>query len=258
MCATSPPYWGLRDYGTEEQLGLEDTPREYVERLVAIFRELRRVLKDQGTLWLNLGDTFNEKQLLGVPWRVAFSLQDDGWLLRSDIIWHKPNPMPESVSDRPTKSHEYIFLMAKNQTYYYDADALREPHESVRWGGRFHKDNPSEKYREPNAKIASAARIREDRPEWDHYPEGGKNARTVWRVPVRPYEGAHFATFPEDLVEKMISAGCPPGGVVLDPFVGSGTTCAVARKSHRASIGIELNEDYLRLASRRLQQLPLF
>ena len=257
-CVTSPPYWALRDYGAPGQIGLEPTPGEFVDRMAGLFREVRRVLADHGTVWLNLGDTYasdvkgsggmgkstlgaasggngispegidrsqerqqieprrfhhglKAKDLVGIPWRVAFALQDDGWYLRSDIIWHKPNPMPESIKDRPTKSHEYIFLLAKQERYYYDATAVKQPHESVRWGGRHHKDNPSEKYRggSEQKNIASAARVREDRPEWDHYPEGGKNLRSVWKIPTRPYPGAHFATFPEELPRLCILAGAP-------------------------------------------------
>lgn len=222
----------------DRQLGLEATPAEFVQRMVELFREVRRVLADHGTVWLNLGDSYaanrsyqvtdnkhtdvgnnmgatvpqglKSKDLIGIPWRVAFALQDDGWYLRSDIVWWKPNPMPESVEDRPTKSHEYVFLLTKKPKYYYDRIAVLEPHESVRWGGRYHKDNPTEKYRNvDDKKIAGGSKTRSDRPEWDHYPEGGRNMRTVWRIPTQPYPGAHFATFPEELPRKCILAGCP-------------------------------------------------
>ena len=245
---TSPPYWGMRDYGTEGQLGLEETPEKFVENMVEVFREVKRVLKKDGTVWMNLGDTYGkqvgkgfntheedgtgnrvtemqekhgdikvktglpDKSLVGIPWRVALALQADGWVLRSDIIWHKPNPMPESVKDRPTKSHEYIFLLTKSKKYYYDYEAIKE-----------------------FSKIDGRA----------------KNKRTVWSIPTQAYPEAHFATFPEEIPEVCIKAGTKLGDVVLDPFAGSGTTCAVASKLGRNSIGIELNEEYFKLARKR-------
>ena len=182
---TSPPYWGLRDYGVEGQIGLEPTPEEHVEKMIEVFREVKRVLRDDGVLWLNLGDSFADKDLVGIPWRVAFALQADGWYLRSDIIWSKPNPMPESVTDRPTKSHEYVFLFAKSKKYYYDAEAVREKHESLKDLGRSQTDycNPA-----------------------------GRNRRTVWEIPTQPTPEAHFATFPEALVEPCIKAGTSERG----------------------------------------------
>ena len=182
---TSPPYWGLRDYGVEGQIGLEPTPEEHVEKMIEVFREVKRVLRDDGVLWLNLGDSFADKDLVGIPWRVAFALQADGWYLRSDIIWSKPNPMPESVTDRPTKSHEYVFLFAKSKKYYYDAEAVREKHESLKDLGRSQTDycNPA-----------------------------GRNRRTVWEIPTQPTPEAHFATFPEALVEPCIKAGTSARG----------------------------------------------
>ena len=240
---TSPPYWGLRDYGVEGQLGKEPTPKEYVSQLVEIFREVRRVLKNDGTLWLNLGDTYNGtkigntetkknpkavtdsfvkkaipelkiKDLIGIPWMVAFALRDDGWYLRSDIIWEKPNVMPESVKDRPTKSHEYIFLFSKAGNYYYDYEGIKVP---------------------------SAVD-----------PTKLRNKRTVWPINTKPFPDAHFAVFPPELVEPCILAGCPPGGTVLDPFGGTGTTTLVAMKHGRDSIYIDLSEEYLNIALNRL------
>lgn len=326
-CVTSPPYWGLRDYGTasweggdvgcdhrkppngsdpakgssleggkstvghsqswgdicrkcgarriDQQLGLEKTPEEYVARMVEVFREVRRVLRDDGTLWLNLGDSYNgymanqratsisannqearpmlesgrgkrtagltAKDLVGIPWRVAFALQTDGWILRQDIIWSKPGPMPESVRDRYTKSHEYIFLLSKSQRYYFDQEAIKEPCTYPRGGacfGKIEKDGPGSR----RISDADNARIR----------GGTRNKRSVWTVTTKPYKGAHFATFPPKLIEPCILAGCPAGGTVLDPFMGSGTTLAVAKEHGRSGIGIELNPDYIVLARRRI------
>ena len=271
-CVTSPPYWGLRDYGEDDQLGLEQTPEEYVENMVAVFREVWRVLRDDGTLWLNLGDSYynyrgakdrptkqtvanddrhhisvptkrnflvdglKEKDLVGIPWRVAFALQADGWYLRNDIIWHKPNPMPESVTDRCTKSHEYIFLLTKNARYYYDNDAIREEH---LWASR---DKRSEKRRvESNGKTATGQYATN---AVGYHPKG-RNKRTVWSITTKGYAGAHYATFPPELPEVCIKAGTKEGDFVLDPFVGSGTTCLVARDLGRESVGLDLSFDYL-------------
>jgi DNA modification methylase len=298
---TSPPYWGLRDYGHGEQLGLEPTPEAYVENMVAVFREVRRVLRADGTLWLNLGDSYaaqrggttmpaetlaggkggftddggrvnrdrhdgysptrnasaiglKHKDLVGIPWRVAFALQADGWYLRSDIIWSKPNPMPESVTDRPTKAHEYLFLLTKSPRYYFDADAVREPH--VReWdagnGGTF------------GPVTAAGGKQRVLGGTKDHkgaYPlpnPAGRNLRSVWTIATEPYPGAHFATFPRKLVEPCVKAGSPADGTVLDPFAGSGTTLLVAQALGRRGIGIDLNPDYLKQALTRNAQTPL-
>lgn len=278
-CVTSPPYWGLRDYGVDGQLGAEPTPEEYVERLVAVFREVKRVLRDDGTLWLNLGDSYvgtghkgrhrdpknksgrngqswalnnrvdglKRKDLVGIPWRVAFALQADGWYLRSDIIWHKPNAMPESVKDRPTKAHEYIFLLTKSAKYYYDADAIREPVTTKPWG------------KGPNGSIGTAkkqqgaaggARAKSGRA--GNHPKG-RNKRTVWSVTTKPFKGAHFAVFPPDLIEPCVLAGAPEGGIVLDPFFGAGTTGLVAQKHGRNYLGIELNSEYIELARKRIE-----
>ena len=275
---TSPPYWGLRDYGTDGQLGLEPTPEEYVANMVAVFREVRRVLRSDGTVWLNLGDSYTsggrktrdpgqskihpalegwaagraenppglkDKDLVGIPWRVAFALQADGWYLRSDIIWAKPNPMPESVTDRPTKAHEYLFLLSKSARYWYDADAVAEPGLHIRERGRPNGlDNVTNK-REPLGRDNSAG------------ANGIRNLRSVWTVATQPYPGAHFATFPEKLVEPCIKAGCPTMGTVLDPFAGSGTTGRVAQRLSRRAVLIDLNADYLVQAMNRNRDIPL-
>jgi DNA modification methylase len=284
-CVTSPPYWGLRNYGVEGQLGLEKTPEEYVGKMVAVFREVRRVLKDDGTLWLNLGDSYSgsgkdtwgsdearennrsriketyiptkdecplagnvpsglkPKDLIGIPWRVAFALQADGWYLRQDIIWHKPNPMPESVTDRCTKAHEYVFLMSKSQQYYYDNEAIKER--------TLTKDN-SNRNRDITKLNNTPGRTKMMGLKTNDYDN--KNKRSVWTVATKPFKEAHFAVFPPDLIKPMILAGCPTGGVVLDPFVGSGTTAIVARELGRRFIGIELNPEYADMASRRVGQ----
>ena len=315
---TSPPYWGLRDYQTEKQIGLEPTPEEYCANMVEVFREVWRVLKPTGTVWLNLGDCYSEKDLVGIPWRVAFALQADGWYLRSDIIWSKPNPMPESVTDRPTKAHEYIFLLTKSPRYYYDGDAIREQS----------TERPS----------FNRARLNNHQNERTHFginipyePDGtGRNKRSVWEITTQPYPEAHFATFPEALVKPCILAGTSEKGVcaecgdpwerivekdctfesgsgrsgisphgkngyglqgrgetldirrgpvvtvstigweptctckakivpatILDPFVGSGTTMAVAQKLGRRGVGVDLSLEYLELAQKRLREIPL-
>jgi DNA modification methylase len=316
-CVTSPPYWGLRDYGHDGQIGLEATPEAYVARMVEVFREVRRVLRDDGTLWINLGDsyagswgnqgrketrgtqrpingpmmqrlkaqpmheidccldedctcpageenggiypdkktrtgawvndhpTLKAKDLVGIPWRVAFALQADGWWLRQDIIWHKPNPMPESVTDRCTKAHEYVFLLTKSQRYFYDAEAVSEP---AAYAGV-----------EKNDFSASAVGLR-IKPSGNAVPgtiytvKPTRNRRSVWTITTKPYSGAHFAVMPADLVEPCIKAGCPEGGTVLDPFAGSGTTLAVAAELGRNAIGCELNPEYIELAERRIKE----
>ena len=331
-CVTSPPYWGLRDYGTAEwdggdescdhtsakeksrydykmqegsrhseiakttkgtdqarwkdqcpdcgaikrdsQLGLEDTPEEYVENMVKLFREVRRVLRDDGTLWLNLGDSYartpnsqisqgglcaskndhlkyeyqhkkdygsviKPKDLVGIPWMVAFALRADGWYLRQDIIWHKPNPMPESVKDRCTKAHEYIFLLSKNSKYYYDNDAIKEPAKD--WGTR---DRSKGKYHNKGTGLTPHTGLEKS------YPT--KNKRSVWTVTTKPFKGAHFAVFPMDLIEPCVLAGCPENGTVLDPFGGSGTTGLVAKQNKRNAVLIELNAKYIDIAEDRI------
>lgn len=284
-CVTSPPYWGLRDYGVKGQLGLERTPEEYVSRMVEIFREVRRVLRDDGTLWLNLGDSYaagsagrrdhgsgdptsklgpnrdgipggtppgpviqrsappglKPKDLVGIPWRVAFALQADGWYLRSDIIWHKPNPMPESVTDRPTKAHEYLFLLAKSERYYYDADAIKEQASQPQGRPMLVAQHKQKAICQNQTGSLGA-----------NCGPSTRNRRTVWTVTTRPFKGAHFATFPPKLIEPCILAGCPVGGVVLDPFVGAGTTLLVALQHGRNSLGIELNPEYVKMARARL------
>lgn len=282
-CVTSPPYWGLRDYGVDGQLGLEITPAEFVEKMVAVFAEVKRVLRDDGTLWLNLGDSYAasqyvqgggfaagkgkdgsggnnltrslfkdpgykaclpNKNLVGIPWRVALALQADGWYLRQDIIWHKPNPMPESVTDRCVKSHEYIFLLSKSAKYHFDHVAIREPAK--------HPEGPGNKkpYAVTGERLGKNANLGGNVHNIGARPT--RNKRSVWTVSTKPFKEAHFATFPPDLIEPCILAGCPADGVVLDPFFGAGTTGLVASKHNRQFIGIELNADYITIAKKRL------
>lgn len=274
-CVTSPPYYGLRAYLPDGhadkglEIGTEQTPAEYVAKLVQVFREVWRVLRPDATLWLNLGDSYNgsggagridglkPKDLIGIPWRVAFALQADGWWLRSDCIWHKPNPMPESVTDRPTKAHEYFFLLAKSQSYFYDAEAVREPlspdtlkKNGIGANGKGYPVNNRSAtpdvygIKEFTGNMTPGAR-RSMNPN-------GANRRSVWTVATSPYSEAHFATFPPALIEPCILAGCPVGGTVLDPFAGSGTTLATALKHGRAAIGCELNPDYVSLIHKRI------
>ena len=321
-CVTSPPYWGLRDYGHDGQIGLESTPEAYVARMVEVFREVRRVLREDGTLWLNLGDSYcsqggerkygssdgatgrgdapgarlkevggfsdgtwdwiesnptddwatdewlqdlkrrraaflKPKDLVGIPWRVAFALQADGWWLRQDIIWHKPNPMPESVRDRCTKAHEYVFLLTKSERYYYDAEAVKEQRqtEGNRYVGARYKGRDG-------GHGTSGSLARYERGDGQPEDTQGRNRRSVWTVTTKPYSGAHFAVMPAALVEPCIKAGCPEGGTVLDPFAGSGTTLAVAAELGRSGIGCELNPEYIKLAKERIAKVkvksPLF
>ena len=282
-CVTSPPYFGLRDYGMSGQIGLEPTPDDFVAEMVAVFREVRRVLRDDGTLWLNLGDSYSmttkgssgkgEKQvtnagtliadrrwqigpglkpkdLIGIPWRVAFALQADGWYLRSDIIWAKPNPMPESVTDRPTSAHEHVFLFAKSERYYYDADSVREayaPASETRYKSEFRTDIPS-------AMVGAAKHgSMRDGGKIEANPLG-RNIRNVWTVATQPYSEAHFATFPPALIAPCIKAGCPVGGTIIDPFGGAGTTALVADRLGRDATLIELNPAYADMARRRIAQ----
>ena len=241
-CVTSPPYWGLRDYGTDDQLGLEETPEKFVENLVNVFREVRRVLRDDGTVWLNLGDSYlSNKQLGGIPWRVAFALQSDGWYLRQDIIWHKPTHMPESVTDRCTKSHEYIFLLSKSPKYYYDNEAIKEE--------TLTQDNQN-RDRETTKLNNTPGRTKMSGLKTNNYET--KNKRSVWSVAPIPYKEAHFATYPPELIKPCILAGCPEGGTVLDPFGGSGTTAQVASNLNRNAILCELNPEYVDIAKGRL------
>ena len=272
-CVTSPPYFGLRDYGQDGQLGLEPTPDDFVAALVEVFREVRRVLADDGTVWLNLGDSYandgkwggssggkhaaglhgatgigrgkvttglKPKDLIGIPWRVAFALQADGWYLRQDIIWHKPNPMPESVTDRCTKAHEHIFLLSKGPRYYFNAEAIKEPAvtdqaRASRKRGEFDGKTNAMPGRESFRAVTEF-----------------RNKRDVWTVSTKPYRDAHFATFPPDLIEPCILAGAPVGGMVLDPFGGAGTTGLVAERHGRHSVLTELNPAYAALAAERI------
>jgi len=275
MCVTSPPYYGLRNYGDEEkQIGQENTPEEYIQNLVEVFREVREVLTDDGTLWVNMGDSYynyrpgkayvkqtvassrqdlpeyspkrsnrldgiKEKDLIGIPWMLAFALRADGWYLRQDIIWHKPNPMPESVRDRCTKSHEYIFLLSKQKKYYYNNEAIKEPAKD--WGTR---DRSKGKYHNKGTGLQPHTGLSKS------YPT--KNKRSVWSVTNKPYRGSHFAVFPPDLIEPCIKAGSEEGDCVLDPFMGSGTTAMVAKSLGRDYIGCELHEDYGNLIQQRV------
>ena len=277
MCVTSPPYYGLRDYGGEDsQIGMEQSPQEYIQQLVEVFRLVRDNLTDDGTLWVNIGDSYynyrsdgnypkqtvsktrqdlptktpvrgnkleglKSKDLIGIPWMFAFALRADGWYLRQDIIWHKPNPMPESVKDRCTKAHEYIFLLSKNKNYYYNNEAIKEPAKD--WGTR---DRSNGKYHNPGSGLVPHSGLTKS------YER--KNKRSVWSVTKKPYKGAHFATFPPDLIEPCILAGSEPGDIILDPFMGSGTTAMVAKQHGRYYMGCELHEDYGELIKNRVPE----
>ncbi len=270
-CVTSPPYWGLRDYNCEGQMGLEATPQEYVENMTAVFREVRRVLRDDGTLWLIIGDSYaaggmgghqkgdtfhghskrtgdrvpkrappglKPKDLVGIPWMLAFALRADGWYLRSDIIWSKPNPMPESVTDRPTKAHEYLFLMSKSQKYFYDFESIKEP-VSESTVARLSQPKLSEQTGSDRVPFKTNGNMKAVG------DKESRNRRTVWSITTKPFKEAHFATFPPDLIEPCVKAGCPVGGVILDPFLGSGTTAEVAIYNKRNFCGIEISKEYL-------------
>lgn len=281
MCVTSPPYFGLRDYGHEGQIGLEQTPEQYIAAMVEVFRCVRDVLADDGTLWLNIGDSYaarvrqtkpetagqltqnskgvltdykrarpegyKEKDLIGIPWMLAFALRADGWYLRQDIIWHKPNPMPESVRDRCTKAHEYIFLLSKSDRYFFDSEAMKEP--ATHAGKRVSLGEKS--FSKGQAKGAGIAASGNGLADFYDVP-AIRNRRSVWTVATRPYKGAHFATFPPALIEPCILAGSRPGDVVLDPFMGSGTTAAVALQHGRQYLGCELNLEYESLQQERI------
>ena len=246
-CVTSPPYFGLRDYGRKAQIGLEPTPEEFVEVLVEVFREVRRVLSDDGTVWLNLGDSYKDKQLIGVPWRVALALQNDDWHLRQDIIWSKPNVMPEPVRDRCTKAHEYIFLLSKSPRYYFDSDAIKEPVSDA----SLKRAESGWKSNRPSTKSNGGINVEKMGKRFVN-PDG-RNKRSVWTVPPKSFSDAHFAVYPPELVEPCILAGCPEGGTVLDPFGGSGTTGMVADRLNRNSIMVELNDDYVQIAQNRIE-----
>lgn len=255
---TSPPYFGQRDYGVNEQIGNEKKPTEYIENLVNIFNECKRVLKDTGSLWLNLGDKYDKGNLLGMPWRVAIALQNAGWILRNDIIWHKPNAMPHSAKNRLTTDHEYIFFFTKkSKDYFYDQDAIREEHvtfseNSKMKGGRNHfgkNGGTPEK-----GKNSGNSNLHDGR--WDQaFHPHGRNKRTVWNISLSKFRGAHFAVFPEKLIEPCILAGCPKNGIVLDPFFGAGTTGYVASKLSRKYVGLEINQEYAEIAKNRLSKI---
>lgn len=254
-CVTSPPYWGLRDYGHEGQMGLEPTPDEYVANMVRLFCEVRRVLSDDGTLWLNLGDTYaSGKQLVGIPWRVAFALQADGWWLRQDIIWHKPNPMPESVTDRCTKAHEYLFLLSKSARYFYNARAISDPVTPQSRERSAYGYNTTERDTGTQAAQIGARRRQRMGLRETYQLSETRNKRSVWTVGVKPYSGAHFAVMPADLVEPCLMAGSSPDDLVLDPFTGSGTVGMVALRHGRRFVGIELNPEYAALAESRIYE----
>jgi site-specific DNA-methyltransferase (adenine-specific) len=257
---TSPPYFGQRDYGVHGQIGNESDPQEYVNNLVLIFRECKRVLKETGTFWLNMGDKYRKGNLLGMPWRVALALQDDGWILRNDIIWHKPNAMPHSAKNRLTTDHEYIFFFTKKVSgYFYDQDAIREEHvtfseNSKMKGGRNHfgkKGGTPEK-----GKNGGNSNLHDARWDQAFHPKG-RNKRTVWNIPLSKFRDAHFAVFPERLIEPCILAGSPKGGLVLDPFFGAGTTGYVASRLLRKYVGIDINSEYIEIAKRRLQSIQV-
>lgn len=324
-CITSPPYYGLRDYGHKDQIGLEETPEHYVEKLILVFREVRRVLKNDGTLWLNLGDSYahslrqsgdnfagelarkskgqikegfkplqkgyKEKDLIGIPWMVAFALRSDGWYLRQDIIWSKPNPMPESVTDRCTKAHEYIFLLSKSREYYYDQEAIKQPVTDAtiqRLAQQIENQKGSDRVPgKTNGNMKAVGPVRNPRTGIDRkggnqgsekgipamaingrgvnghsgyfdaegnlIGDGKANKKSVWTVTTKPFKEAHFATFPEALIIDMIKAGCPENGIVYDPFMGAGTTGLVCRKLNRNFIGSEINHLYCEIANRRIQ-----
>ncbi len=256
---TSPPYYQQRDYETTTQIGNEKSPAQYVQNLQMVFTECYRVLTDDGTLWLNIGDKYQDGNLLGMPWQVAFSLKEKGWILRSDIIWHKPNAMPSSVKNRPTTDHEYLFLFTKTKSYYYDVDAIREPHvtftsNSKMKGGRNHfgKTNGTPE----QGKNAGNSNLHDGRWDQAFHPKG-RNRRTVWEIPLSKFRDVHFAVFPEKLVELCILAGCPQNGIVLDPFIGSGTTAMVAQRLGRKYFGIDMNPKYCEMAKKQLIQPPL-
>ena len=301
-CVTSPPYYGLRDYGAEGQIGLEPTPEEYISRLVGVFRQVRRVLKPSGTLWVNIGDSYagsgkgawknktaqkevyvpdpgdkvvripkvwagiKSKDLIGIPWMLAFALRADGWYLRQDIIWSKPNPMPESVTDRCCKSHEYIFMLSKSARYYFDADAIKQPakpstltrvaqdveHQAVS-ARRMKAVIGGRKRQRANESLDSSDPMFRHNSHREYEYTDRVNKRSVWEVATTPFHGAHFAVYPEALIVDCIKAGCPENGVVLDPFMGAGTTALVAKKLNRHFVGVELNPANVELAYRRTE-----
>ena len=262
-CVTSPPYWNLRDYGVAGQMGRETTPEAYILAMVELFREVRRTLRDDGTLWLNLGDSTIKKNLVGIPWRVALALQADGWMLRSDIIWNKPNPMPESVTDRPTRAHEHLFLLAKSERYYYDTEAIKEPgvamneHDATGPGYHAPGQAPQTGSRKSDKQRGHSRRHAGFNERWaamtvKEQCSVMRNKRDVWTIAPEPFKDAHFAVMPSALVAPCVLAGCPEGGLVLDPFTGSGTVGVVSLSHGRRFIGIELNPTYAAMAERRI------
>lgn len=253
MCVTSPPYFGLRDYGHAGQLGLETTPSKYISSLVDVFRLVRELLLDDGSLWLIMGDSYSNKNLIGIPWRVAFALQADGWYLRQDIIWHKPNAMPESVRDRCTRSHEYIFLLSKSPQYYFDAEAIKETAVGgIKGGSSSFKRQSSKRGISGVCPISIMPTHRAER-EDVRYSGSSRRRRSVWTIATRGYMGAHFATFPTELITPCLLAGSRQGDVVFDPFMGSGTTAQAAILHNRQFLGCELNEDYKVLQTARIK-----
>jgi site-specific DNA-methyltransferase (adenine-specific) len=248
-CITSPPYFNLRNYGHKDQLGLESNSEEFIQNLVNVFSQVKRVLKDDGTLWLNMGDTWDKKkQLLGIPWRTALALQQDGWILRSDIIWHKPNVMPSSVRDRVTNCHEYIFLLSKNKKYYYDNEIIKEDSTFKNSKGEFRPNGMAGIGKKNKGK--KGFEIRSGLSNMKEQPK--RNKRSVWTITNKPFKDAHFAVFPPDLIEPCVLAGCPKNGTILDPFAGSGTTGVVAQKHNRNAVLVELNDEYIKIAKKRL------
>ena len=248
-CITSPPYFNLRNYGHKDQLGLESNSEEFIQNLVNVFSQVKRVLKDDGTLWLNMGDTWDKKkQLLGIPWRTALALQQDGWILRSDIIWHKPNVMPSSVRDRVTNCHEYIFLLSKNKKYYYDNEIIKEDSTFKNSKGEFRPNGMAGIGKKNKGK--KGFEIRSGLSNMKEQPK--RNKRSVWTITNKPFKDAHFAVFPPDLIEPCVLAGCPKNGTILDPFAGSGTTGVVAQKHNRNAVLVELNNEYIKIAKKRL------
>lgn len=276
-CVTSPPYYNLRDYGIAGQIGNETSVEEYLQKLVRVFREVRRVLREDGTLWVNMGDSYatrsgkqpptntrnsyghtekrtpqgyKYKDLIGVPWQLAFALREDGWYLRQNIVWYKTNAMPESVKDRCTKSHEYIFLLSKSERYYFNAAAIREPVTSIKGNARTFRGGGT--YVGGQSYSNSACVERKSHGNCENQA-GYRNKRDVWPVSTTGFRGAHFAVFPEKLIEPCVVAGCPESGIVLDPFMGSGTTGVVAKRLGREFIGIDLNSEYVEISANRIK-----
>lgn len=245
-CITSPPYYNLRDYGHPDQIGLEKTPEEYIDNLVKVFNEIYRVLKDDGVLWINLSDTYKDKNLIGIPWKTAFKLQSNGWYLRQDIIWNKPSSMPESITDRCTRSHEYIFLLSKSKKYYYDNESIKEPSKTY---DNYNRDRDQTRLNNTPGRTKMKGLVR------NNYEM--KNKRSVWTIATKPYTKSHFATYPIELIEPCVLAGTKKGDIIIDPFAGSGTTGEAALKYFRKSILCEINESYIPLIEERINKYNL-